>query len=103
MADKELETLATQYAEAENKDVDFVDEAEREFVLARWTKDVNKVLRWLSKSYCIVSREKVNELYKEALSNKNSKNISLQDTGIVQSSMLEAAFGESIFEESKQE
>lgn len=93
MADKELENLARQYAETENKEVDFVDEAEREFVLARWTKDVTKVLRWLSKSYYIVSREKVNKMYEVALSNKNSQYISLQDTGIVQLSILAAAFG----------
>jgi len=61
MTDKELETLARQYAEEENKDVDFIDEAEREFVLARWTKDVSKVLQWLSESYCIVSKKKICE------------------------------------------
>lgn len=98
MTDKELKDLARKYAEANPPQTE--DEKLKQYgVYLNATEVFEPFMRWLANTHFIISREKVKQLYKVALSNKTSQNISLQDSGIIQTSILETLFGKSTFEE----
>lgn len=56
---KEISKLAREYAEYVNSDMDFVDDAEHDFVIGKWTKDVAEVISWLLRDHCIVPKSEV--------------------------------------------
>lgn len=66
MTDQELQQLAQQYAEdmcpiEDYTKGDYIDLEARNTELQIHRDDAKQVLRWLNKTHCIVSREKVEE------------------------------------------
>lgn len=59
MNEQEISKLAREYAEYVNSDMDFVDDAEHDFVIGKWTKDVAEVISWLLRDHCIVKKSEV--------------------------------------------
>lgn len=91
MNDEEIKDLACQYVEeVYNGDTDFIDEA-------------ISIIGWLTKTYCIVSREKVQNAYREnCINEKDTERRGYDDyVYYFRNQQLRDIFGKSTFENNK--
>lgn len=97
MTDQELQQLAREYAESYLPEQDSASDMAR---YGRMKESSMHFLRWLTKTHCIVSREKVISEIKAAQNelNEPSKPMHKFTLGYV-CGILHNIFGESIFEE----
>lgn len=78
MTDKELQQLAREYAE-QNPPQGLKDEVLKRALIEKNAEIFEKFLVWLTKTHCIVSREKVKELCRLAIDNSMSVDYGLID------------------------
>lgn len=106
MTDIELHQLATEYAE-QNPPADIKDEVLKGNLIGLNAEIFENFLIWLTKSHCIVSREKVRELYDcykqhEAVTNQKG----LHEAMIIARGSVAAfrdIFGSELFKERSEE
>lgn len=105
MTDQELQQLAQQYAEdmcpiEDYTKGDYIDLEARNTELQIHRDDAMQVLRWITKTHCIVSREKVQKHHKDYafLSRKHPKASERHLSEIIIKE-IEDLFGKELFEE----